>query len=249
MAGRTFVIGDIHGELEALRSLVAKLPTLDAQDTVVFLGDYLDRGVDSEGVLRVVQAFDRSLGCHVIPLRGNHEDGWLRVIDRGWPEFLLPWQNGCLATARSFTGGAPVQKGEMPQPSEWGAMERGGFFSEDDVAWMRGLPYWYEDEHGIYVHAGLLQRDGAFLHPSETENETALLWTRTQEFFTNYRGKRVVVGHTKTKTLPPELSAYTPEDPEDLWAGPCVTAIDTGAGSGGHLTAIELPALRVYESR
>ena len=114
---------------------------------------------------------------------------------------------------------------------------------------MRELPYWYEDEHAIYVHAGLTQKDGAFPHPRDAEPQTALLWTRTQAFFREYRGKRVVVGHTKTELLPPELSTYTPEDPTDLWAGECVLALDTGCGSGGFLTAVELPSLTVYESR
>ena len=44
MAGRTFAIGDIHGDLAALELLLARLPTLTAEDTLVFLGDYIDRG-------------------------------------------------------------------------------------------------------------------------------------------------------------------------------------------------------------
>lgn len=249
MAGRTFVIGDIHGELGHLQALLAQMPVVTKDDTIVLLGDYIDRGPDSRGVLETVRRMERTLECLVVPLRGNHEDAWLRVIDRGWPEFLLPAPNGCLAAMRSFTGQRHPAKGELGTPADWAVMERGSFFSAEEVAWMRGLPYWYEDEHGIYVHAGLLQRDGQFAHPSETTPETALLWTRSTEFFRDYRGKHVVVGHTKTVTLPPELSSYTPDDPSDLWAGPCVTAIDTSCGSGGFLTAIELPAKRVYESR
>lgn len=249
MAARTFIIGDIHGELAHLEALLKKMPAVTAEDTIVLLGDYLDRGPDSLGVLRTVQHMDRALRCHVVPLRGNHEDAWLRVVDRGWPEFLLPKPNGCLAAMRSFVGGPRPTPGELPSAEDWKLMERGSFFSAEDVEWLRSLPYWYEDEHGIYVHAGLMQRASRFLHPSETDPMGALLWTRSKTFFTDYRGKRVVVGHTKTTTLPPELSSYTPEDPDDLWAGPCVTALDTGAGSGGFLTALELPALRVYESR
>ncbi len=244
MAHRTFVIGDIHGELEQLRTLIDRLPELDQEDTLVFLGDYLDRGERSKEVVSVVRAFDRELGVKSIALRGNHEDGWLRVVDEGWPEFLLPPQNGCLATMRSYVGDDLDAKEARAQ------LERGAFFPEDVVEWMRALPYFYEDDHAIYVHAGLLRREGRFLHPSETEPKTALLWTRTEAFFREYRGKRVVVGHTKTKTLPPELSGHTPEDPTDLWAGECVVALDTGCGSeGGFLSAVELPALTVYESR
>jgi serine/threonine protein phosphatase 1 len=243
VAHRTFAIGDIHGEIDHLRALIAKLPPLESTDTLVFLGDYVDRGPHSAEVVRVVRALDRELGVASIALRGNHEDGWLRAIDQGWPEFLLPPQNGCLATIRSYVGE------RMPTSEELESCFRGSFFPPDVVEWMRSLPYWYEDDHAIYVHAGLIERDGRFPHPSETEPKTALLWTRTKSFFSDYRGKRVVIGHTKTEQLPPELSTYTPEDPEDMWAGECVIAIDTGCGSGGFLTAVELPSLTVYESR
>lgn len=87
------------------------------------------------------------------------------------------------------------------------------------------------------------------MHPREVKAPIAMLWCRDEDFFRNYRGKRVVFGHTRTEYLPPELSGYTPEDPTDLWAGVNVVGIDTGCGKGGFLTALELPALNVYESR
>ena len=126
--------------------------------------------------------------------------------------------------------------------------------SADLVLWdlqdVRELPYWYEDEHAIYVHAGLPRGPNGFMHPSEVKKPIALLWLRDADFFANYRGKRVVFGHTRTECLPPELSGYTPEDPTDLWAGECVIGIDTGCGhDGGFLTAVELPSGNVYESR
>jgi serine/threonine protein phosphatase 1 len=99
------------------------------------------------------------------------------------------------------------------------------------------------------VHAGLPQRDGVFPHPRDVDPPTVLLWPRTERFSTDYRGKRAVVGHTMTGTLPQELSSHSPADPTDLWAVPAVAAIDTGCGKGGFLTALEPPALRVDQSR
>jgi serine/threonine protein phosphatase 1 len=129
-------------------------------------------------------------------------------------------------------------------------MFKGAFFPPEHVEWFKSLPYWYEDEHAIYVHAGIPPDDsGQFWHPSQVEPQTALLWVRTEAFFKEYRGKRIVIGHTTTDQLPQELSKYTPDDPTDLWAGESVIALDTGCGKGGFLSAIELPALRVYESR
>jgi serine/threonine protein phosphatase 1 len=249
MSARTFVVGDIHGDLAALRALVAKMPKLEADDTLVFLGDYIDRGPCSAEVVEVVRGIERNAGFKVVCLRGNHEDAWLRVLDRRWDEFVFPPDNGCLATMRSYTGGVVPDDDAFPTREELDSLYKGKFFPADVVEWMKSLAHFYEDEHGIYVHAGLIKRDDRFLHPSEIEPANAMLWTRSQAFFRDYRGKRVVVGHTVTDCLPPELSSYTPEDPSDMWAGECVVAIDTGAGKGGFLTAIELPALRVWESR
>lgn len=251
MAGRTFAIGDIHGDLEQLFKILACFPPLEKDDTVVFMGDYIDRGPKSADVINFIRDL-QSKGetkAKVIALRGNHEDAWLRVIERGWPEFVLPPPNGCLAAMRSFTGGKPPQPDEEPRDDERALLLSGQFFPDEVVSWMQELPYWYEDEHAIYVHAGLPSSPEGFMHPSLVKAKVALLWCRDESFFRDYRGKLVVFGHTATVCLPPELSSYTPEDPTDIWAGPCTVGLDTGCGKGGFLTALELPAMRVYESR
>jgi serine/threonine protein phosphatase 1 len=252
MAARTFAIGDIHGDLEHLEKLFAKLAKqaqLDKDDTIVFMGDYVDRGFYSRQVLDFVRVRAKELSpARVIALRGNHEDGWLRVIAGGWPEFVLPPGNGCLACLRSYSGQLYFP-GDLPTEKELAAMMAGSFFPEEVVAWLKDLPYFYEDEHAIYVHAGLPKRNGAWVHPKAIDDPTILLWIRTSEFFNTYDGKRIVVGHTSTDCLPPELSMYTPEDPNDMWESEHVLAIDTGCGKGGFLTCVELPSKTVYESR
>lgn len=247
MAGRTFAIGDIHGDTQALFKLLSCFPTLDEEDTLIFLGDYIDRGPRSAQVIDFIRNLNGP--AKVVALRGNHEDAWLRVIDRGWDEFVLPPGNGCLAAYRSFVGGPVPEEGEIATPEERAAMLTGSFFPPEVVDWFRSLPYWYEDEHAIYVHAGLPHGPEGFLHPKDVKAPIALLWCRDEAFFRDYRGKRVVFGHTRTEYLPPELSGYTPDDPTDLWAGPAVIGIDTGCGNGGFLTGLELPDQNVYESR
>jgi serine/threonine protein phosphatase 1 len=249
MAGRTFAIGDIHGDLDHLLLLLSRLPALDAEDTMVFLGDYVDRGPDSAKVVDYVRRMPGHTRAKVVCLRGNHEDAWLRVIAEGWPGFILPPLNGCLAAYRSFVGGAPPGIEDVPRRDEMEQMANGSFFPADVVEWMRSLLFWYEDQHAIYVHAGLPKKDEQWQHPSQVEHPIALLWLRDMDFFANYRGKKVVFGHTTTLCLPPELSGYTPDDPADLWAGVDVIGIDTGCGKGGFLTAVEFPACNVYESR
>ncbi len=247
---RTFAIGDIHGDLDAVFKVLACLPTLTKNDTLVFVGDYLDRGPMSAQVIDYVRKLPEKTPARVVCLRGNHEDAWLRVIERGWPEYVLPPVNGCLACMRSFVGKPPPADDERATRAEMDIMLRGAFFPDEVVTWMRNLAFYYEDDHAIYVHAGLPRAaDGSFQHPSHVEPQIALLWCREEAFFRDYRGKLVVFGHTTTACLPPELSSYTPDDPNDIWAGPCTVGLDTGAGKGGFLTALELPAMRVYESR
>lgn len=257
MAGRTFAIGDTHGEPDHLARLLARFPVLDAEDTIVFLGDYLDRGPRAKELVAHLMSLPQRTAARVVCLRGNHEDAWLRVVRQGWDEFVVVGNNGCLATVRSFTGGPPPADGEAPTNRDMAAMTTGDFFPAPVVAWLASLPYWYEDQHAIYVHAGLprahaegtAKADARFLHPAEVEDPTVLLWVRTQDFFRNYRGKRVVFGHTPTQFLPQELSSYTPEDSTDLFLGEYVVGTDTKCGLGGFLSAVELPLLRVHESR
>jgi serine/threonine protein phosphatase 1 len=249
MAGRTFAIGDIHGETQHLFRLMSCLPKLDEHDTLVFLGDYLDRGPHSREVVEYLMNLPRQTKAKVVCLRGNHEDSWLRVRKVGWDEFVLPPANGCFAAYRSFVGGPVPETDQQPTQADLGAMCTASFFPEDVVRWLDALSYWYEDEHAIYVHAGLPRAGDRFAHPSEVADPLILLWIRTEEFFRKYRGKPVVFGHTRTEFLPQELSSYTPEDPTDLFAGENAYGVDTGCGQGGFLTALEFPALRVYESR
>jgi serine/threonine protein phosphatase 1 len=249
VAARTFAIGDIHGDLDSLTKLFARLPAFTPQDTIVFLGDYIDRGPSSAGVVGWVRELATQVPAKVVALRGNHEDAWLQVIDRGWPEFVMPRGNGCLECYRSFTGGEVPPEELMPTTEELDAMCAAKFFPSEVVDWMRTLPFHYEDEHAIYVHAGVKRTLSGFPHPSQVRPQRALLWVRDRDFFENYRGKLIVFGHTTTRTLPNELSTHTPDDPTDLWAGPACVGLDTGCGKGGFLTAFELPSRLVYESR
>jgi calcineurin-like phosphoesterase family protein len=247
---RSFVFGDIHGDLAALEQILAQLPPLQGTDNLVFLGDYLDRGPHSAQVIALVRQLPELTPARVVALRGNHEDAWLRVKDEGWDNFVATPKNGALATLRSFTGCPAPEPDEVPTNGEFDAMSNATFFPADVTAWLRSLPYWYEDEHGIYVHGALPARaDGSFPHPGEVEPESTLAWCNDPSFFRRYQGKRVVVGHMSTRNLPRALSQHTPRDPSDMFQNGSVFALDTGSGNGGFLTALELPLATVYESR
>jgi serine/threonine protein phosphatase 1 len=87
---RIIAIGDVHGCSAALAALLRAIdPT--ALDTLVFLGDYIDRGPDSQGVLGQVIALAQR--CSVVPLLGKHEEMLLAVLE-GPSEAKASWAGG-----------------------------------------------------------------------------------------------------------------------------------------------------------
>jgi serine/threonine protein phosphatase 1 len=238
---RTFAIGDIHGERAALDRLLSRLPPITADDTIVFLGDYVDRGPDSRGAVARVREVVASSPAKVITLRGNHEDMWLDCWRQPNLGFLLPRGNGCTNMFRSFTGAAPLADGEDVGLEELEQLiEVRSWLPQDVRDFMHSTILWYEDEHAIYVHAGLQGEDDDWKHPSQSAPKN-LMWMREPDFFSGYRGKRLIFGHTPTRDLDPPS--------EGVWRRGDLIGIDTGAGKGGHLSAIELPSLVVYDSR
>jgi serine/threonine protein phosphatase 1 len=249
MAARTFAVGDIHGEWEHLMRVWAKLPPLKPSDTVVFLGDYVNRGPRPREVVEFLMELPSKTPAQVICLRGNHEDAWIRARGEGFDGFMLKVEHGCLATLRSFMGGTVPERGEMPTDAEMARLSSGDFLPAPVEKWMAQLPFWHEDGNGIYVHAGLPRGPDGFLHPAKVLPAAMLAWVRTDDFVRNYRGKDVVFGHTPVRLLPEELSHYTPDDPLDAWINDDTAGLDTGCGLGGFLTIMERPSMRVFESR
>lgn len=247
MAGRTFAIGDIHGERDALERVLSRLPALDAHDTIVFLGDYVDRGPHSAEVIELVRhGLPERTPARVVPLMGNHEEAWLRVLEGRSQHFVVKASNGCVAFLRSYQGLPSTD--EDPSAEDFDAMLTGAFLPAAVVDWMRTLRRWYEDEHAIYVHAGLKQDGDSWLHPSASADDKRFLWERSKAFYRTYVGKPVVVGHTPTKYLA-DNGEHTAADSAETHCSPYAHLIDTGAGQGGFLTALELPAMRLYDSR
>ena len=116
---------------------------------------------------------------------------------------------------------------------------------------MASLPLWYEDEHAIYVHAGLEGEGREWKHPRDCLPKP-LLWMREPDFYTGYAGKRLVFGHTAVRDLPTDhlgrVASFL-DDPWDVWLRGDLIGMDTGCGKGGYLSAVELPSLEIYESR
>jgi serine/threonine protein phosphatase 1 len=180
---KIFAIGDIHGCLEKLEELVEKMAVDRQRDTLVFIGDYIDRGKSSR---EVVSYLIRLQGEYqnVICLRGNHEQMFMDYLE-GVNEGLY-LGNGGRATLDSYgillSDDIEARKAKIPP-------EHMNFFQSL-------LPY-YETDQYIFVHAGLRPE-----MPLCDQAIDDLLWIRF-EFIENENdfGKTVVFGHTPMKNL------------------------------------------------
>ncbi len=172
---RVFAIGDIHGCYDRLCALMDKIPVDLTHDTLVFIGDYIDRGPQSvEVVDYLVELKKRVPG--IIFLKGNHEDMLEKYIN-GSDRFTY-LLNGGQRTLDSYLN-RPARSDSYPIPPE-------------HMQFFKSLRMYYETEKYIFVHAGLRPRFA--LESQKTED---LLWIRDKFIDTDYNfGKRVVFGHT-----------------------------------------------------
>jgi len=167
-------IGDIHGMAERLTHLLARLP---AEGTLVFLGDYIDRGPDPHAVIARLMALEQERPC--IFLRGNHEDLALGTLAGDAAAEDMWFENGGLETIESYHFHIP----------------------EDHRAFLEATRPYYETEDYIFVHGGLVPGQ----MPSET-NEKELWWIRDSFLKSNYDwGKLVIHGHTPAPNHQPDI--------------------------------------------
>ncbi len=167
---RTIVIGDVHGCGKALRTLLEGIQP-QADDTLVFLGDYVDRGPESREVIEQIIRLRQQ--CNVMPLRGNHEVMLLGIISSGLsPDLWLA--NGGRSTVSSY--GGSISK--IPQ-------HHLDFLFDL-------LPYWETDAQ-IFLHANYLPH-----LPVSQQPEQQLYWQHLSNPVPapHHSGKRVFLGHT-----------------------------------------------------
>jgi serine/threonine protein phosphatase 1 len=166
---RRYVIGDIHGCSKALRCLIEEIrPGKD--DMMIFLGDYIDRGPDSCGVID--QLIELSNQTRVVAIRGNHEVMLLGVLMGGLD---CHWwrQTGGQSTLASYGG----------------SLDR---IPDSHLDFFHSLRCHYETEHEIFIHAGYDP-----LCPVERTCDLQRYWNHQTKWpAPHFTGKRVYVGHT-----------------------------------------------------
>ncbi len=201
---RTLAIGDIHGCLKALLKLDEEL-VFGPGDLVITLGDYVDRGPDTKGVIEyLIQLRERT---RLITLRGNHEVIMMTARTRG-TDYLASWLGvGGQQTLESY--GAKNWEG-VPKAHWQFLMDTQAFFETDT---------------DIFVHAGV---NPAL--PLEQQTETELYWQRFNGSEKPHcSGKRMICGHTSQHNgLPHDLGHAVCIDTWAYGQG-WLTCLDTGS--------------------
>lgn len=211
------IIGDIHGRLDKLEELWNKLETIHASklksSKLVFLGDYIDRGPNSAGVIYFVKSLQEKYPTHVIALKGNHEDMLIEAVngDREMKNIFI--YNGGLQTLESYdyiSRGLTLMDGIA------------AIVGKSNIAWLRELPEFYIHGDVGIAHAGLNISD----LPADEHSSHDRLWSRGLRKHKHEIYKFTVHGHT------PMDEAFINEH---------VAYIDTGAVFGGKLTCLYIP--------
>ena len=233
---KTFVVGDIHGRCAQLLNLLDMLPRDPAVDSLIFLGDLIDRGADAPGCVEHVVNLCTESPERVVCLRGNHEQMMMDFVD-GVNNVWLSSVVGGEKTFEQYTGRS-VQIDSEEDLRELRS-ELQTHLPARHLNFIRQTPFFHEDDFAIYVHAGL--EEGK--HPHES-SEVSLLWLRNMDFFKNYRGKPCVFGHTPTPLLPlrGRLGRH------GIYMSHSAVGLDTGYNHDSPLSCLSLPDFNLYQT-
>lgn len=219
-AQRAYAVGDIHGRLDLLRSLldlieddVRKRRTV--RTSIIFLGDLIDRGPDSAGVVELLRTF-RPAYAKTMFLMGNHEEVMLRVLGGDAGLFTQWMKFGGAECVRSY-GADPDALRKMPPADAIALLKQK--IPASHIDFIGGFADTISFGNYLLVHAGI--RPGTSL---ADQAQTDLRWIR-EPFLTDERdhGHVVVHGHTIC---------------ESIEQFPNRIGIDTGAYRTGVLTAL-----------
>ncbi len=171
-----FAVGDIHGCVDELRRLLDELP-ITPEATVLFLGDYIDRGPNGRGVIDTI--LELSERCQVVTLMGNHEAMLIEFLnDSSSPAAAGYIFNGGSSTLASYSD----EHGEYEIP-------------QAHYDFLRGLRICHETSDHLFVHAGVPDIPIDQLDPSRHGRD--MLWLRQSFLNSEFQWAKVIVhGHT-----------------------------------------------------
>jgi serine/threonine protein phosphatase 1 len=214
-----YAIGDVHGRDDLLEMLLARIAAdrqwrhPDSPATLVYLGDYIDRGWCSREVIDRIRR--DTPGFETIALKGNHEAMMLACLDTADPDVWEMWLgNGGEETAASF--GLKMRVDDDCDPV---ALAKA--LGADRMTWLDALKLYHRTNEYLFVHAGIVPG-----RPLAQQHEKDLLWIR-RAFLDSDVDHGCIVVHGHTPTEEPELKANR-------------IGVDTGPTWYGNLTAVVL---------
>ena len=225
MTDLTYAIADLHGSFDLLETALAAIETHSRSAesrTVVFLGDYVDRGLRSREVVARLLA-GPSAGWKWVCLRGNHEVMMLETLA---DEFRFDWwmKKGGRETLKSYGHAADGRFDPSVVPI---AVQ----------SWIRSRPLFYVDSQRVYAHAGV---DPSL--PMLDQEENTLAWMRypNKTVDVGWRDKHVVHGHTPYEDGPLLLRHRTNLDTLAWQTGRLVVGVFMDDRPGGPIDLIEV---------
>lgn len=223
---KIWVIPDIHGCLSTLKTLVENQIEPDKTDQFVFIGDYIDRGPDSKGVIDYIMKMEEK-GYSVRKLMGNHED-----------YCITAWEED--QDVRSFLGIRPKTSTQKEWETYGGKqalesfdVERPRDIPQKYIDWMKSLEYFVELDKFVIVHAGL-----NFDIEDPFEDKFSMIWIREYKVDeVKLKNKTVIHGHVPVNLEYIDMAVNTPGTP--------AIGIDNGVYFSnrpgyGNLVALEL---------
>lgn len=226
-----WAVGDIHGRLDLLQPLTtAILSDADAsladRKVVIFLGDYVDRGADSRGVVRYLAGLPADKGIEWRFLKGNHEEAMLDFLDD--PSTGARWcAYGGDAALRSY-GLKPPELSHKAEAWSRLSADLNHKVTASERAFLEGLELSVSIGDYFFVHAGA--RPGT---PLDRQNERDLIWIRNSFLDSDLPFDKVVVhGHTPASTV---------------YADHRRIGVDTKAYASGVLTAVRFEGARMSQ--
>lgn len=212
---RIFAIGDIHGCSKTFKSLLLEKIQIRKSDIIYCIGDYVDRGPDSKGVLDLIIQL-REEGYHIHTLRGNHEQMMLdSILDK---ETLEHWlRNGGRETLKSFG-----IKSIKALPDKY-------------LEFLKHTEFFIATDKYVFVHAGL-----NFYYEDPFSDKEEMLWTRETYFDRSKINNRILIhGHTP---IPIEKIHQQADSYMINIDGGCVYSDKPGLG---NLVAVSLPDMQI----
>jgi len=172
---KIFAIGDIHGCFDKLCELMAKININRDNDTLLFLGDYIDRGPSSFEVVEYLIDLKKHFQ-KIVFLKGNHEEMLEKyLLGKNRPGYLI-------------NGGQPTLESYMKRSRTTDSP----LIPQEHLDFFESLLLYYVSDNYIFVHAGLRENI-----PFEMQDPADFLWIREDFVNSDFDfGKRVVFGHT-----------------------------------------------------